>query len=203
MATAEKERTTIRLQRCLDRVHDGDFKAQDEMIELAWERLLALGDMILCSCTSISQEDKEDIFQRGITRFWESMKKITPRDLRGFFSLASLQIRRTLVDTIRHHFGPRGPGANEVAWSPGDSQQEEAGSRKTETPENLMAWKELHEQIDALPGELREVFELTWYHELTQEEIAKLLGICSKTVRSRWRDARIQLYERLDGNLPG
>jgi hypothetical protein len=40
------------------------------------------------------------------------------------------------------------------------------------SPEELERWTEFHCQVEALPAEGREVFDLLWYHELTQEEAA-------------------------------
>src|SRR5262249_46158102 len=115
-----------------------------------------------------------------------------------------LQIRRELVDLARHLFGPRGPGSCEQ--NPGaldDSAQPTADQTDPDgEPSRLLAWTDMHEQIDHLPEDLREVFELKYYHELTNAEIADLLGVSTRTVRQRWRDARLTLRTRLQGHWP-
>ena len=56
-----------------------------------------------------------------------------------------------------------------------------------------MEWTEFHEQIEALPEEEREVFNLVWYQQLTHEQAAEVLGVTTRTVRRRWQDARYRL----------
>ena len=60
----------------------------------------------------------------------------------------------------------------------------------SENPCNLAEWTEFHQQVDALPEDEREVFNLLWYGELTQAEAAEILGIAVRTVIRRWQAAR-------------
>jgi RNA polymerase sigma-70 factor (ECF subfamily) len=61
----------------------------------------------------------------------------------------------------------------------------------------LAAWKECYEQIMALPDEQREVVDLLYISRLTQEEAAAVLGVTTRTVRRRWREARYRLQKVL------
>jgi len=54
-----------------------------------------------------------------------------------------------------------------------------------------------HTAVDDLPDELREVFEKSFYFDMTQDEIARQIGVSTKTVKRRWRDAKVQLGEIL------
>jgi len=49
---------------------------------------------------------------------------------------------------------------------------------------------------------LRTVFDLRWYNGLTEEETAELLNISVRSVRRRWRAAKIELGKFLQGDLP-
>jgi RNA polymerase sigma-70 factor (ECF subfamily) len=53
-----------------------------------------------------------------------------------------------------------------------------------------------------LPAEEREVFELLWYHGLTQAEAARVLGTTERVVGSRWRRARLRLHRELGDRPP-
>ena len=64
-------------------------------------------------------------------------------------------------------------------------------------------WTEFHRVASAPPDQERQVFDLLWYHGLTQDEAAKVLGIGERTLRSLWRDARLQIHRDLGGRLPG
>ena len=53
------------------------------------------------------------------------------------------------------------------------------------------------------PEEEQAVFDLIWYQGFSQEEVALSLGVDVRTVRRRWRAARLALSDALDGEPPG
>ena len=57
-------------------------------------------------------------------------------------------------------------------------------------------------QVEKLTDEQREVFDLLWYEGLTQPEAATILGVSLKTVKRRWQDARLFLFEAMRGEAP-
>jgi RNA polymerase sigma factor (sigma-70 family) len=67
----------------------------------------------------------------------------------------------------------------------------------SDDPCNLAEWTEFHRQVEVLPEDEREVFNLLWYGELTQAEVAEVLGIAVRTVIRRWQAARVRLYKVL------
>ena len=72
-----------------------------------------------------------------------------------------------------------------------------------DSPENLLAWAEFHEQVEELPENEREVFQLIWYSGTTQREAAELLGISERTVLRRYCRARLQLKNTFQGTDNG
>jgi DNA-directed RNA polymerase specialized sigma24 family protein len=68
--------------------------------------------------------------------------------------------------------------------------------------EGLERWSLFHEAIDGLPPALREVFDLVWYVGADQKTIAGLLGCSERTVKSRWRDARVAVRAALEAAPP-
>jgi RNA polymerase sigma-70 factor (ECF subfamily) len=73
----------------------------------------------------------------------------------------------------------------------------------TGEPSHLAAWAEFHEQIQGLPHEERQVFDLLWYQEMTQPEAAALLGMSERTLKRRWQSARLRLHDKLQGRVSG
>lgn len=73
------------------------------------------------------------------------------------------------------------------SWKPGPEQQA-IGNQ-------LDAW--LHAEIDALPDKLRHPLVLMAGGDLSQAEIARLLGVPEGTVRRRIHDARSRLRQKL------
>ena len=69
--------------------------------------------------------------------------------------------------------------------------------RRGSEPEDLSAWSLFHEQVERLPDELRETFNLLYYEDLSQEESANVLGVSVSTVKRRWQEARVRLHDEL------
>ena len=55
--------------------------------------------------------------------------------------------------------------------------------------------------MQLLPEAEREVFDLLWYEGLTQAEAARVLGVTDRTVKNRWRSAKLEL-QRVLGEGP-
>ena len=142
----------------------------------------------------------------AITRLHRALESVQPESPRHFYNLAATQIRRVLIDLSRRYCGPQGLGRHHdtVAVNPdGDARPKYEQSDTTGEPGSLAEWTEFHEQVEALPEEEREVFNLLWYEQMGQEEAAEVLGVTARTVRRRWQDARYQLQKaRLGEPLP-
>ena len=58
---------------------------------------------------------------------------------------------------------------------------------------------EFHEQIEKLPEDQRRVFELHYYGDFSQAEIAQMLGVHRKQVSRLWLAATGRLARWLEG----
>jgi RNA polymerase sigma factor (sigma-70 family) len=199
---------TTQIQLRLERLGAGDGSARDELLTIAGDRLSRLARKMLKSFPGVRRwEQTDDVLQNATMRLYRALECSAPESPRSFFNLAAVQIRRELIDLARHYYGPRGMGAHHASNLPGPRDDsavpQHAGGRDTYDPSRLAAWTEFHAQIDALPDQEKEVFNLIWYQELSQAEVATLLGVTERVVKYRWRSARIKLHEMLDGRLPG
>ena len=198
---------TTQFQRLLDGWAAGDEAARSELLERAAQRLLKLTRRMFRNYPHLRRwEETDDVFQNAILRLYRSLGDVRPDSVRGFFALAATQIRRTLIDLARHHFGPEGSAARHHSdvCPPGSSARQvdrvifEPGmAQSDEPPETLDAWARFHEAVEQLPAEERDVFSLTWYGEATQKEAAELLGISERTVLRRLVRSRLLLHESL------
>src|SRR5262249_12025615 len=98
-----------------------------------------------------------------LLRLLKALKNAPPQSAREFFGLAGLQIRRALLDLVKHYYGPEGEGAHHASIAGIVSA---AGlpekSDHTHEPSGLAAWREVHDKIKLLPAEEREVFDLLY-----------------------------------------
>jgi RNA polymerase sigma-70 factor (ECF subfamily) len=200
--------STTQLQIWIERMNAGDPAARDALIGNACERLRRLTHKMLRDFRRLRPwEDTDDVLQNALLRLLRALQTVQPASVAEFFRLAATQIRRELLDLTRHYFGPEGPAARRAAPGEGNdgASSEEPVADQPETthePSGLASWREFHEQVEALPCEERQVFDLLWYHGLTQVEAADVLKVSRATLKRRWLAARLRLQEYLSGDAP-
>jgi RNA polymerase sigma-70 factor (ECF subfamily) len=147
--------------------------------------------------------DTADVFQNAAVRLLRALDSTPVADTRAFFNLAAAVIRRELIDLARHFHGPHGLGANHASVAPGDSAAPQAEPpAPADDPDELGRWAALHQSVEELPVEQREVFGLRFYHRWEEARIAELFGVDERTVRRRWRAACAAIHDALGGELP-
>jgi RNA polymerase sigma factor (sigma-70 family) len=199
-------RSTV-IQDWLDRLRAGDESARAALLECAGDRLVRLAHKMLKGFPGVRRwEQTDDVLQNSILRLHRALESTSPQSVRSFFNLAAVQIRRELIDLARHYDGPRGMGAHHETQVPADGSHVPspmgAVAADADDPARLNAWTEFHRQVERLPDEEREVFDLLWYQGLTQGEAAEILVVSEKTVNRRWMAARMRLGTILAGQLP-
>lgn len=197
---------THQTQHLLQRLAEGDMNAQAEIIHYACERLKGLTRKMLQGYSRLSRwEETDDIHQQAMLRLHQSLAQVKPTSARHFYGLAATQIRRTLIDLVRHYYGPEGLAENHHT---DDDKAEGRGQLvaqhydQSHEPKTLSRWRDFHESIENLPDDEREVFQLLYYDGMTQAEAAGILGIAEKTVRKRWYAARLSLHLALGPERP-
>jgi RNA polymerase sigma factor (sigma-70 family) len=194
---------TVHLQGCLDRLQAGDELAREELLTSACARLQRLTRKMLQGDPRVKRwEQTDDVFQNATLRLYRALHDVRPQSVQEFFRLAAVQIRRELIDLARHYYGPEGLAAHFLTDSaPSDRDGTPRAAAETDDlthePTRLAMWREVHQQVEALPEDQREVFDLLWYQELTEVEAAALLNVSVRTVQRRWQAARLSLHRIL------
>ena len=189
---AEISANTTQLQMLLD---EGSDAAYEQLLSIAYGRLHKLARRMLRDFPKLRRwENTDDVFQSAALRLVRSLSEVRPESVRQFFGLAATQIRRTLIDLARHHYGPEGQAAHHASRA----GNERAGN--AESPETLASWAEFHERVGRLPEDDREVFQLLWYSGTTQRQAAELLGLSERTVLRRYHRAKLALREAIRGD---
>ena len=203
------DQPTAQLQRCLDRLLAGEEAARKELLNGACERLSQLTRTMLRDYRRLKRwEETDDVLQNALLRLYRALHDVTPATLRDFYRLATVQIRRELIDLARHYYGPEGRGRKHATQAGAEAASHDPPpayerADSAEGPDRLAVWGEWHEQVQALPEEEREVFDLIWYQGLTHTAAAALLNVSARTVKRRWQAANLRLNEALHGELPG
>jgi RNA polymerase sigma-70 factor (ECF subfamily) len=198
---------TTQIQNWIERMRAGDDLAMDELLIHFEARLIALTHKMLKDFPVVQRwEQTDDVFQGAAMRLRRALREVTPRSTREFFGLAALQVQRELLnmtETYRHQLTPsrigklahgEGSGGNGADYEPVDQKDSQG---------ELDLWTEFHDAAAALSEEIREVFHLIWYCGLSQDEAALVVGVSVRTIRGRWQEARLAIFQALDGRLPG
>jgi RNA polymerase sigma-70 factor (ECF subfamily) len=197
---------TIQIQAALLRYRAGEPTAREELLTLAYERLRVLTRSLLLGYPRVKASVlTDDVLQNSAIRLLRALEVVQPEEVRGFFGLAAMQIRRELLDLARSLRGA-------VNTLPPNGQLEGAGcdfsqpsfdpADPTDGPLTLSQWTELHAAIDRLPEQEREIFDILYYHGVTQAAAAQILGVTERTVKRRWRNAKLALFHALNGTPP-
>ncbi|HMF14891.1 MAG TPA: sigma-70 family RNA polymerase sigma factor [Gemmataceae bacterium] len=177
-----KELSTTSLRELIVRFQSGEISALDYLIRRTEERLEQFARRMLASFPRVrAREGTDDVLQSALVRLTRALRQQTPESVRDFFNLAAVQIRRELLDLARSH--ARRP-AEQLEHDPPEAAEDSA---------ELDRWTRLHEAVEELPPEMRDVFSYTFYHGWTQAQIAELLGISDRQVRRLWVEACLRL----------
>jgi RNA polymerase sigma factor (sigma-70 family) len=185
------------LQQLLPRAVAGDASALDALLRHCSDRLTILTRRMLGDFQRVRRwAETDDVLQNSLVRLVGALRDVKPATTRDFYALATLQIRRELIDLARHYYGPHGLGANHDSRGRADATAngppDPADVRHE--PSALAQWTELHEQIGALPDEEREVVGLVFYQGLSQADAAEVLSISLRTLQRRWHAALCKLH---------
>ena len=195
---------TPEFHQLLARIRTGDRAAQDALIRFCQDRLERLARRMLRGFPNVRRwADTADVMQNASMRLLRALEQLNVADTRGLFNLAATIIRRELLDLARHFNGPEGYGANHASLTPSSGKPLVPDKPDPASdPQKLERWSALHEAVEKLPVEEREVFGLVFYHGWTQGQVGALLNMDPRTVRRRWRAACAALHQALDGMLP-
>jgi RNA polymerase sigma-70 factor (ECF subfamily) len=189
---------TAELQLLIDRLRQGDESAREQLINRAYTRLCGLAARLLGQDFSRLRlgpaiQHTSDIANEVSLRLYQALAEVQPPTVRDFLGLAAQRMRWILLDLAKKHGVEqtmRGLLPEEIAW-PTPPKSEIASDELTR----------LHELVDQLPTEEREVVDRLFYLGMSAAEAAEDLGVTAKTIQRRWVKARIKLGTALRPHL--
>jgi RNA polymerase sigma-70 factor (ECF subfamily) len=204
------DQSTAVLQGHLERAVTGDAEARQRLLELTRDRLMRHARRFLhgryARLEPFAQTD--DVVQQlyikilqNQDRFWVNARGEPVRTLAEYFGHTSAWLRDVLCDQLRKAYGrdDNHPAVLPLDGGPSDTGLRHDPLSSTLDAQKLRRWTEFHEAVARLPDDLRAVFDLLWYQEMSQAEAAELLGVAVPTVKLRWMKARLQVQQALGG----
>jgi RNA polymerase sigma factor (sigma-70 family) len=193
---------SVELQALLDRLRNGDRDARRLLLERACERLRRLAGRMLHGSFPdlVRRHDLDSVVHETWVRLLQALEKTDPPTVADFFRLAAHKFRQVLLDMAQSE---RRRAQREVlGLSSADSAgpAPSAGSTTCD-PARLALWTEFHEKVAALNEQERSVFEMHYYLELPQAQIAQVLELHPRKVSYLWIAATEKLGEDLDAAL--
>ena len=187
------------IQASLDRLGADVSSARDELFAAARTNLLAMTRRQLHHFARLRRwEESDDIVQVVLLRLTKCLERLRPTTTREFLALSATLIRHELIDLANHYYRSHGAGTcHQTPSVTGPSLVEGQPDRRALNPQKAAELAEIHEKIAELPPEDREVFDLHWYHGLSQDEIANMLDVSIRTVKRRWLSAKLCLGQSL------
>jgi RNA polymerase sigma factor (sigma-70 family) len=188
------------LQGLLDRMKQGDRAARRELLDRACARLRRLASTMFAGSFAALREQHEldSVVHETWLRLVQALDQVEPPTVADFFRLAAHKVRQVLLDMADRQ---RRRAAREVLGVDGDSNSWGLAVKAGQTldPARLALWSEFHARVADLPEAERQVFELHYYLELPQVEIARLLDLHPRKVSYLWVASTERLADDLDG----
>lgn len=180
-------------QQLVERAQRGDKQAFGLLVAKYQRKLARLLSRMIRDPAEV-----EDVAQEAFIKAYRALPSF--RGDSAFYTW----LYRIGVNTAKNHLvsqGRRAPTSTEVDSEEAEGYEEGDLLRDNDTPERLLATKQIGETVnvamDALPEELRMAIMLREIEGLSYEEIASVMECPIGTVRSRIFRAREAIAERL------
>jgi RNA polymerase sigma factor (sigma-70 family) len=201
--------STQELQDLITRILAGERAARRELLDRSCLRMRHLVLRIVNeSFPAVRQQHEVDsIVHETWLRLLQSIQQTDPPTVADFFRLAAFKIRQVLLDmsqrmrqdVARGLIGRGEPRPGDSSITGGISQISDHASFD---PGRLAHWTEFHETVQTLPEDERAVFEMHYYLDLPQVDIARILDLAPRKVSYLWMGAAMKLTNYLDRTTP-
>ncbi|MES2103609.1 MAG: RNA polymerase sigma factor RpoE [Pseudomonadota bacterium] len=180
-------------QQLVERVQRGDKKAFELLVSKYQRKLMRLVSRLVHD-----QAEAEDVVQESFIKAYRALANF--RGESAFYTW----LYRIGVNTAKNYLvtqGRRAPTSTDADIEEAETFVDADGLRDINTPESLLASKQIAETVNAamlaLPEELRNAITLREIEGLSYDEIAEVMLCPIGTVRSRIFRAREAIAEKL------
>lgn len=183
-AVATSQITTLLL-----RLQSGDKEAEDALFSIVYDELRRI------AARSMGRERGDHTLQTTALVHEAYLRLVRSENIQfqareHFFAVAAQTMRRILVDHARaHRAAKRGGGFS--------TSLDECTLVIPERPEDILALDEALLRLAELDSRQSKIVEMRFFGGMREEEIARVLGISSRTVKRDWTMAKAWLYGEL------
>lgn len=175
----------------LKRAAAGDATAEERLLQSLYVELRRIAAAYLRRERAGHSLQPTELVNEAYVRI---MRPATPpqwQDRSHFFAIASTAMRRVLVDHARRRTSTKRQGGIKV------DDDVDAMPGVEHTPERILAIDAALTRLARIDGRQARIVELRFFSGLTEEEVAGLLGISTRTVKRDWAAAKSWLYANL------
>lgn len=170
---------------------DGDDSALNQLMPLVYDELRSLAKRYMRSQNPDHTLQTTALVNEAYLRLIDS-SRVRWQNRTHFFAISAQLMRRILVDFARAKQNlKRGGNQRRV-------ELDEALTVQMGQSTNLVALNEALETLVTLNPRQSHIVELRYFGGLSEEEIAEMLKISTRTVRRDWNLARAWLYRELN-----
>lgn len=170
-----------------------DERAVDQLLPLVYDELRRLAHARLMGEPAGHTLTTTALVHEAYLRLADQ-SRVTWTDHGHFLAVASVAMRRVLIDYARkHRTAKRGGGRHRVPLDDADLTVEARADRLLELDDALT-------RLAAVDERLSRVVECRFFGGLTEEETAAAMGVSPRTVRSHWAAARGILHLELSAS---
>ena len=174
----------------LDAVARGESSASEDLLPLVYDELRRLASARMAGEAAGQTLQATALVHEA----WLRLVKVEGRTWRNrahFFRSAAQAMRRILVDRARHKLSlKRGGGLERVSI-------DDVDLAATTTDDRVLLVDQGLEQLEKEDPESARVITLKFFAGLTNQEVAKILGITERSVERQWAYAKASLFEMI------
>jgi len=173
--------------RLLHSARGGDRAAYDRLFALAYEDLRAVARKQLRGARDAEAVRTTELVHELYMKLADQAAPAY-ENRAHFYAIAARAMRQLLVDLARHR---------QAAKRGGDWARTTLSGKQVPAEVRLDEVLALDELLGRLDERQRQVVEYRFYGGLTEDEIATVLGVSTRTVQREWMKARAWLYREL------
>ena len=192
----------IILKGLIELANTGDLAARRKLLEHAYDRLCQLaGKMLTESFPALkNRHEVNSIVHETWLKLDQALEKTQPPTVADFFRLAAFKIRQVLLDMVDRHRKASQREQLGLGQGLGSGDYPSHGNT-TYDPRKLAQWTEFHQRVEKLVADERTVFEMHYYLDIPQTEIAELLHLHPRKVSYLWVSATENLASAFQDGL--